>query len=150
MTHPRLGSAFPFSALSKEVFHLRSPKWRNTSSRGRLAWQDPNLTSIYYEFLTTLLCAFRDANDTVPLKSAFFLVCTGVLQSSIKCLFASPKSTINTCLLSLERTKFDYIQSSLSRNLTALTSLWMNPRLWTSSIASNISICRNETFNPYQ
>jgi hypothetical protein len=55
-----------------------------------------------------LLWALREANETVPRKSAFFLDCTGVLQSSIRCLLARPKSTMNTYLLSRESTKFDY------------------------------------------
>ena len=57
--------------------------------------------------LTILLWAFSEAKDTVPLKSAFFLWGTGYLVSS-RCFFAKPKSTMNTCLLSLESTKLDY------------------------------------------
>jgi len=57
---------------------------------------------------TTLLCAFKDAKDTVPRKSAFLRCATGTPLSS-RCFFDSPKSTMYTCLLSWERTKFDYI-----------------------------------------
>lgn len=53
-----------------------------------------------------LLCAFKEAKDTVPLKSAFFLWGTGLPLSS-KCFFAKPKSTMNTCLLSGDNTKLD-------------------------------------------
>ena len=55
-----------------------------------------------------LLCALSEAKDTVPLKSAFFRCGTGFYFSS-KCFLASPKSTMYTCLLSLDRMKFDYI-----------------------------------------
>ena len=75
-----------------------------------------------------LLCAFKLAKLTVPLKSAFFLYLTGFLLLS-RCCLASPKSTINTCLESWLRTKLD-----------AFTSLWMKFLLCTSSMASSISI----------
>lgn len=43
--------------------------------------------------LTILLWALREANETVPLKSAFFLWATG-FENSSKCFLASPKSTM--------------------------------------------------------
>ena len=45
---------------------------------------------------TTLLCAFSEAKDTVPRKSAFLRYATGTPLSS-KCFFESPKSTMYTC-----------------------------------------------------
>jgi hypothetical protein len=107
--HLLLPQACPFSILAKEVFRSENPKLRNTDSKGRLFEKDPIQSSKNKNLLTTLLCAFSEANDTVPRKSAFFLAGTGCLRSSIKCLFARPKSTINTYLLSFDNTKLDYI-----------------------------------------
>lgn len=78
---------------------------------------------------STLLWALREAKETVPRKSAFFLGGTGFFRSSLRWRLASPKSTMYTYLLSLDSTKFE-----------ALTSLCIKPRLCTSSMASNISI----------
>ena len=75
-----------------------------------------------------LLWAFRLANDTVPLKSAFFLLATGWLSES-KCFLARPKSTMKTRRFSRSSTK-----------LEALTSRWMKPRLWTSLTEMTISM----------
>jgi hypothetical protein len=64
-----------------------------------------------------LLCALREAKDTVPRKSALLRAGTGVLRSSWRCLLARPKSTMKTCLLSLERTKLDYREINDNKNL---------------------------------
>lgn len=64
---------------------------------------------------TMLLCALREAKDTVPLKSAFLRGGTGTPFS--RCFFASPKSTMYTCLLSLESTKLDWSNLAVNRLL---------------------------------
>ena len=79
--------SFKKSRMTKYKLHM--------SSLLDKSYYDSYLTDATYQLicLTILLCAFKDANDTVPLKSAFFLCATGFKCSS-RCFFASPKSTI--------------------------------------------------------
>jgi len=114
------------SLTSSIVYSLTSRQMSFSSRKSRITKYKLQRSSLRDKSI--LLWALRLAKLTVPLKSAFFLYFTGFLLPS-RCLLARPKSTIYT-----------YLWSWLSTKLEALTSLWIKPRSWTSSIASNISI----------
>jgi hypothetical protein len=118
-------SSFSSRHLSFSFKKSRITKYRDQRS----SLLDKSYFSYKRIEVTILLWALSEAKETVPLKSAFFLYGTGFLDSS-KCFLAKPKSTINTCLLSLDNTKFDYIclyvEENYSFNISVNKATIMN------------------------